>query len=90
MAEVHGELVGVRTPELQRDRLLRVGLRHQLEVLDRHLGDPPVEVQREGLHLLEGRRKSVLRSRGQCNPGFMKTVEGGRTVVDTGAVCGGT
>lgn len=57
MAEVHGELVGVRPPELQRDLLRGVALHHQLEVLHRRLGYPPVEVQHERLNLSEGRNE---------------------------------
>lgn len=52
VAEVHGELVGVRPAELQGDLLRRVALHHKLEVLHRRLGNPPVEVQHERLNLV--------------------------------------
>lgn len=54
MAEVHGELVRVRPPKLQRDLLRYVTLHYELEVFDTGLCHPTVEVQHERLDLHEG------------------------------------
>ncbi|CAM9945807.1 unnamed protein product, partial [Heterosigma akashiwo] len=57
--EVHAEQVPPKPAELQ-VRLAPVRLRHQLEVLHRGHGHPPVEVQHVGAQALRPHRGLVL------------------------------
>ena len=60
MAEIHSKFVRVGAAELQRDLLSRVALYHQLEVLNRGLGHPSVEIQHERLNLNAPANKGII------------------------------